>query len=267
MNNRVGFEYRNRKNGKETVYEIFLRYTNEKEKSSAVLGEVLGQLLSTEGMTVLDIGSGNGEFLKLSLDQIKHFKGAEFVLLEPSSDLVKRLWMAIRGFPITSKLKVVHSTFEEFRSESQFDIILASHLPFARDILPVVFGKMLDLLKPKGCLIVVLRGRDDVHEFRTRFKSQLMGRDYQSLTIYDAAEVFDEFAKAGLLRVSMLSADSELCLPIADNIQDAISIIEFFLTKRWVEFPDNVCEAVLDYVNQRKGVLRQTDCFLLIRKT
>ena len=265
MINKVGFEYLNKKG--ESVFETFLKYTSEKEKSSAVLGEILGWLLITEGVAVLDVGTGNGEFLKLSLNRIKHLKAAEFTLLEPSNDLVKRLRTVAKCFPLNSIVKVAHSTFEEFKATSQFDVILASHLPFTRDRLPVVFGKMLDLLKPDGCLIVVLRGWDDVHEFRTRFKSQLMERDYQSLTIYDAIEVFDEFAKDGSLSMTMRNADSELCLPITDNIQDAISIIEFLLNKKWEEFPDNVREAVLDYVNQRRGVLRQIDGFALVRKT
>jgi len=65
-------------------------------------------------------------------------------------------------------------------------------VPLAKDRienLPAIYGKMLGFLKPDGCLIVVLRGKDDIHEFRTMFKSRLIGRDYQSLTIDDAIRI------------------------------------------------------------------------------
>jgi SAM-dependent methyltransferase len=174
--------------------------------------------------------------------------------------------LTIKGFPPSAVVKIVHSTFDDFAASSQFDVILASHLPFARERLSQIFKRMLDLLRPGGCLIVVLRKKDDIHEFRTTFKAQLMGKDYQSLTIDDALEVFDEFAKVRPLRISTFSADSELRLPVVNNMQDVISIIEFFLNKKWEEFPRDIREAVLGYVNQKKGVFYQTDGFALVKK-
>jgi|SRR3989344_8454785 len=267
MMNKVGFEYLD--NQGETFFETFLKYTDEKEKSSAVLGKILKLLLTKEGMSFLDIGAGNGEYLRRSLNHIKSLNRIEFTLLEPSEDLIKRLRLTINEFPSNSTVKVVHSTFEDFIDNAQFDVVLASHIPFAkdqRDKLPAVFAKMLRLLKQNGSLIIVLRKKDDIHEFRTMFKSQLMGQKYQSLTIDDAVEVFDELAKSRLLRISTFSANSELRLPITNNMSDVISIIEFFLNKKWEEFPNNIREAVLDYVKQKKGILHQTDGFALIKK-
>ena len=68
------------------------------------------------------------------------------------------------------------------------------------------------------------------------------------------------------LRVSTFSANAELRLPYPNKIQDVISIVEFFLNKKWEEFPNNIREAVLDYVKQKKGILHQTDGFALIKK-
>ncbi|MEK7129257.1 MAG: class I SAM-dependent methyltransferase [Patescibacteria group bacterium] len=264
MLNKVGFEYLDKQG--ESVFETFLKYTDEKEKSSTVLGKILKRLLNKDRMIFLDVGSGNGECLRLSLNQIKLSKRVEFTLLEPSRDLIKRLRLTAKGFPLGVIVKIVHSTFDDFTASSQFDVILASHLPFARERLPQVFERMLDLLRIGGYLIIILRRKDDIHEFRTTFKSQLMGKDYQSLTIDDALEVFDEFAKIRPLRISTFSADSELHLPITDNMQDVVSIVEFLLNKKWKEFPRSIREAVLDYVNQRKGILHQTDGFALVRK-
>lgn len=267
MINKVGFEYLNRHG--ETVFETFLKYTNEKERSAALLGKILKRLLNKDGVTLLDIGAGNGEYLRLSLNQTKSLKKVKFTLLEPSNDLVKRLRLTIKSFPLNSTVDVVHSTFENFTTDNQFDVILASHIPFAkdkRDKLPPVFKKILGMLSLNGCLILVLRRKDDIHEFRTRFKSQLMRRGYESLTIDDAIEVFEGFAKDRPLNITTFSADSELHLPITDNLPDVISIIEFLLNKKWGAFPNNIRELVLDYIKQRKGILHQTDGFALVKK-
>ncbi len=264
MLNKVGFEYLNKQG--ESVFETFLKYTDEKERSSALLGKILKQLLNRDKMALLDIGSGNGEYLRLSLCQIKPLRRVKFTLLEPSENLIKRLRLTAKGFPPHITVKVVHCTFDEFVPGNQFDVILASHLPFARGMLPQVFVKMLALLKSGGCLIVVLRKKDDIHEFRTAFKSQLMSKDYQSLTIDDALAVFDEISKVRPLKISTFSTDSELRLPIADNIQDVISIIEFFLNKKWEEFSYKIREGVMDYVKRKNGILRQTDGFALVTK-
>lgn len=264
----VGFEYRG--NGGETVFETFLKYSNEKEKSSVVLGSILQQILAKgkweEIVTLLDIGAGNGEYLRLSLRWVKRLDGVEFTLLEPSDNLIKRLRLSAKRFPVWSSVKIVHSTFEGFASDRQFDVILASHLPFARDKLPMVYRKMLELLKLDGHLIVVLRRKDDIHEFRTTFKSKLMGMDYTSLTIDDAVEVFNKLAENIPLRLSMFSSNSELHLPIADKMQDVISIIEFFLNKKWEEFPKSICVEVMNYIAQKGGVLHQIDGFAVVRK-
>ncbi len=121
MINKVGFEYLDKQG--ETVFETFLKYTNEKEKSSALLGKILKRLLNKDGMTFLDVGAGNGEYLRLSINRIKSLKRVKFTLLEPSSDLVKRLRLTIKNFPINSTVEVVHSTFEDFTANDQFDVI------------------------------------------------------------------------------------------------------------------------------------------------
>lgn len=269
MDNRFGFEYRNKRKEGETVFETFLRYTDEKEKSSAVLGKILSQLLIKKNMTFLDVGSGNGEYLRLSFGRVKRLNKVDFTLLEPSADLARQLRLTTKRFPRNAVVKVVRSTFEDFSTNKQFDVVLASHVPLAKDkleTLPAVYKKMLKFLKPDGCLIVVLRGRDDVHEFRTVFKSQLTGGDYKSVTIDDAAGILKKIAKKTPLRISMFSAKAKLYLPYPDNMRDVISIIEFFLNRKWEAFPDDIREAALIYIRRKKGIFRQIDGFVVVKR-
>ncbi len=268
MNNQVGFEYRNNKR-RETAFEIFLRYSDEKEKSAAVLGNILSRVLIRQGMTLLDVGSGNGEYLQMALCGARNTKKVLYTLLEPSPDLAKQLHRTARHFPRNAVVKIVRSTFEGFATNDHFDVVLASHVPLAKDNmekLPEVYARMFDLLTPDGSLVVVLRGSDDVHEFRTKFKSRLMGRKYRSLTIDDAARVLKRIAKTSSLRLSKFNAETTLCLPYPGNMQNVISVAEFFLNKSWEEIPDDIRKDVLSFIRCKKGILRQIDGFLVVRR-
>ena len=227
---KVCFEYRKGGTGNETPFEIFLKYTDEKEKSSAVLGKILSRLLAREDITCLDIGSGNGEYLRLALSKVRDLKKVSITLLEPSVDLARRLHSTAKLFPRGASVRVARSSFEDFTTDERFDIVLASHVPLAKDDLarlPAVYMRMLGLLKPNGSLIVVLRGKDDVHRFRTKFKSRLIGRKYRSLTIDDAERVLRRVTKTASLRLSKFIAKVTLRLPYPGNIRDVILVAEF----------------------------------------
>ena len=248
-------------------FEIFLKYTNEKEKSSVVLGEILRKFIDRKGLTFLDVGSGSGEFLRLSLSQIESLEGIEFTLLEPNRDSIRQLRLNVKNFLPDATVKTINSTFDDFVIDSQFDIILTSHSPFKREKLPQVFTRMLNLLKPNGCLITVLRKKDDIHEFRTTFKAKLLrDKNYQSFSADDAIEIFNELAKIRLLRISTFIVNSELRLPVTHNMKDTISIFEFLLNKRWEEIPQDIRGAILDYVNKKSGIFSLKDCIVLVKK-
>ncbi len=266
---KVGFEYRKGGTGNETPFEIFLKYTDEKDKSSAVLEKILSRLLVKEGMTCLDIGSGNGEYLCLAFSKVRNLKKMIITLLEPSVDLTRRLRRTAKLFPRGTSVRVVCSSFEDFTTDERFDIVLASHVPLAKDDLarlPAIYMMMLGLLKPNGVLIVVLREKDDIHRFRTKFKSLIMGRNYKSVTIGDAEQVLRRIANRLPLRLERLSARAKLRLPYPDNMRDVVTVAEFLLNKHWEEIPADIRDSALAYVRDKHGQLQQIDGFLVVRR-
>lgn len=269
MTHKVGFEYRGNGGSGRTPFEIFLQYTDEKEKSAAVLGAIMSRLIRKGGMTLLDIGSGNGAYLRLAFDKVKGSKKTSIVLLEPGDDLVAKLRNTAKLFPRNTVAKVVHSSFEEFASDERFDLVLASHVPLTKDDstkLPGIYSRMLGLLKPSGHLIVVMREKDDIHWFRTTFKSQIMGKDYTSLTIGDVERVFKQIATHLPLRFKKFSAQASTSLPYPDNMENVITIVEFLLNARWEEIPAKIRNSVLKYIHDRHGRLQQIDGFLVVEK-
>ncbi|MFH2097414.1 MAG: methyltransferase domain-containing protein [bacterium] len=269
MKKRIGFEYRKGIAGEEVPFVIFLNYSDEKEKSSGILGKILSRLLVREKMTLLDIGSGTGEYLRLALSKVRDLKGVSATLLEPSQDLAGKLRSARNLFPRTVSVDIVGDAFENFTTATLFDIILASHVPLAKDNiarLPVIYLRMLKLLKPDGHLVIVLRGKDDIHQFRTRFKTKIMGRDYYSLTIDDAEALLQKIAEQLPLRIEKFSVKAKLHLPYPDVMQDVISVVEFLLNTNWKDIPAEIRDSILDYIRGRNGFLRQIDGFLVVRK-
>lgn len=269
MSRTIGFEYRGDRRGGRTPFEIFLQYTDEKEKSAAVLGRILSRLIRRNGMAFLDIGSGNGTYLRSTLEKVKSPKKTTITLLEPSDDLVEKLRDTAKFFPRNTVAKVVHSSFEDFTTDAQFEIVLASHVPLAKDdpaSLPAIYSRMLGLLKPNGSLIVVLRGKDDIHWFRTTFKSCIMGIDYKSLTIGDAEQVFKKISSQLPLRLKKFSTQANALLPYPDNMEDVIAIVEFLLNIKWEEIPTAIRDSVLGYIRDKHGRLRQIDSFLVVKR-
>lgn len=269
MSHKIGFEYRRDGRNERTPFEIFLQHSDEKEKSATVFGKILSQLIQRHEMTFLDIGSGNGAYLRLTLAKVKSLKKITVTLLEPGDDLVRQLRNAVKFFPRNIVAKIVHSSFEDFTTNERFDLVLASHVPLAKDDpakLPAIYSRMLGLLKPNGTLIVVLRGEDDIHWFRTTFKSRIMGRDYRSLTIGDAEREFEKIAKQLPLRLKKFNTYAHTLLPYPDNMEDVIVIIEFLLNTKWEEISSEIRDSVLSYIRSKRGRLQQVDGFLVVEK-
>ena len=269
MKKKIGFEYRKGSANEEVPFEIFLKYSDEKEKSSEVLGKILSGLLVREKMALLDIGSGTGEYLRLALSKVRNPKMISATLLEPSTDLATRLRSARKLFPSNVSVNIVSDIFEDFTTTVLFDIILASHVPLAKDNvarLPEIYRRMFELLKPDGYLVIVLRGKDDVHQFRTRFKTKIIGRDYYSLTIDDAEAVLRKIAEQLSLRIQKFSVKAKLHLPYPDDMRDVISVVEFLLNANWKDIPAVIRDSILAYIRRRNGLLRQIDSFLVVRK-
>ncbi len=259
----VRFEYQ-KKRGL-TPFEVFLRHSDEKEKSSVVLGRILKRLLRKTDASLLDVGAGNGEYLRLALSQVAIPDQTRLTLLEPSPSLVRQLRRVVRRFSPKLMVTVEHSTLQEFSPHGKFDVILASHLPFPEDQLAPIYSRLLGWLNAGGALIVVLRKRDDVHAFRTRFKSQLMGTRFQSLTIDDARVVLKKLARRASIRFSNFRAQAALLVPFDTQSHHTISIVEFLLNERWRNFPESVRQDVLKYIRRKQGRLHICEGFLVVK--
>lgn len=260
----AGFEYKKKKT--ETPFETFLRYTDEKEKSVIVLATILQKSLSKTA-NVLDIGTGNGEYLDLALTKAgaKASDGVRLTLVEPSTDLVAQLESRFtKHFPL-SHVKVVNSGLQDFKTKDSFDVILMSHLFYhlPRESWAAELSKALSMLKEGGVLIIVLRGKDDAYDFKMAFKPLLFDASFKALTIGDVLEVLP---KQPALRVEKQLASSELHIPIETDLEDTVSIIEFYLNKEWRDMPAEIQQSAMKFIRDKNGTFKQVDGIALVER-
>jgi SAM-dependent methyltransferase len=261
-NSSTGLEYQNK--SAETPFETFLRYTDEKENSSKNLGSILESVLLDDS-AILDIGTGNGEYLKLALSKVEALPDINLTLVEPSGDLAQQLPQLFDDFLLHHKLHISQTTFDSFSTSEQFDVILASHLFYhlPRATWTEQLRKMINLLKPNGSLIVVLREQDDAYDFKMAFKPRLFNKDFKALTLSDViAEMPD-----GQFDIERQVINSELRIPINSEFEDTVSIIEFYLNKPWADIPKNIQEEALRFIRERAGLFRQRDGVAVIKKS
>lgn len=258
----VGFEYKKKKN--ETPFETFLRYTDEKEKSAAKLAEILQKKLCDRS-SILDIGTGNGEYLELALTKVKMPEEVTLNLVEPSEDLFEQLGQRFKQKFPEERLKTANVDLQSFVTDEQFDVILMSHLFYhiPRVAWTAQLAKALSLLRPTGILIIVLREKDDAYDFKMAFKPQLFDKSFKALIIDD---VLDVLPKNLRLQITKHQAESELKIPFREDLDDTISIIEFYLNKPWSEMPGSIREGTLDFIKEKDGIFKQLDGIAVVSR-
>lgn len=244
-----------------TPFEIYLKYSTEKDISIKQLNNILSQ--SSNSVKILDIGCGDGSYLLESIPKDSNF---EITFLEPSIQLFNKLEKNIQGH---ENYNSINKTFEEFNLENKevFDIVLASHLyHFSQSEYPIFLSQLISLLEDSGTLIWIERGIDEITDFKKRFKSKLLPdrypKDWEPRNYKKALEILKE-----------KSADTELVLnrsvlkfPYKENLDEVMAIVEFYLNIDWTSIPIEVQNEILKYIEEKKGILKQEEGVIIYKK-
>jgi SAM-dependent methyltransferase len=104
---------------------------------------------------VLDLGIGDGLFLKAFNSH------NNFTIIEGSPSLVEFGNAEIKKNK--SKIKIIETYFEDYLPQSQFDVIIASHvLEHVHDPV-IVLNKCRSWLKPGGDLVIIVPNNESLH--------------------------------------------------------------------------------------------------------
>lgn len=248
-----------------TAFEVFLQNSNEKRKSSVVLGRLLRQALIRPNMSILDVGAGGGELIVAALRLYRPPRGTHLTLVEPDKRHVQRLEELRSCWPPCLRVEIVSGRIENVLPVRKFDVVLASHLPFPKSALGGLYERLITVVIPGGQMIIVLRETDDVHDFRSRYKTRIMRSVYVSLTIDDAVEVLNSDRRFGTLAIQRFRAAGTLRIPSPGASSVGRIIVEFLLNAAWQEIPPDVRRDIAAYLRRRRGILKLIDGFAVVQ--
>ena len=259
-----GFEYKNKDH--ETPFETFLRYTDEKEKSATKLADIFRKV-PYKTANILDIGTGNGEFLDMALSHLdgEVLDGMHLTLLEPSDDLAYNLERRFLNSIPSTNINVVNSDIQNFKSNRTFDIILMSHLFYhlPRKSWADFLNKAISMLNDEGVLIIILRDKDDAYDFKMAIMPLLFSDSFKAITIDDVIEALPKEQK---LSVKRKYSYSNLQIPLDTSFEDVVSIIEFYLNKQWAEIPAHIQQISLEFIKKKSGIFKQVDGIAIVSR-
>lgn len=240
----------------DSPFDTFLKYTDQKVKSAEKLAEIFSRSLK-ENSQILDVGSDDGTFLYNILLRTDLPNGINLTLVEPRIHSMDQLNPKLTK-KFRRQLKLSSVDFQEFSSEKKFDVILMSHLFYhaSREDTVNLIKKALSMLSNDGVIVVVLREEDDVYQLKMKFKPMMFGETYKAKTLNDVLNILSERFS---LDIKRHQAVAELKIPIDSNHEDATSIIEFYLHKRWGDIPTSIQKSVLEFIRKKDCTFRQVD--------
>ena len=255
-------QYKKEKKDDFTPFEIYLKHSNAMEISSKQLRKILLELKG-DPLKILDVGSNDGSFLIKSLPKGKK---VEIIFLEPSKNPFEKL---VKNTKQNKEWKCINQTFEDFyqNSKEKYDVVLASHLyHFPREKYQELLSQLASLLKDSGTLIWIERGIDDITDLKRRFLRILLPslypQDWIPRNYKRALEILKE--KEG--NTELVLNNSVLRFPSVSKSNDAIVIVEFFFSIEWGSMPKSIQEEILEYLDERNGVLQQEEGIIIYKK-
>ena len=259
INKNSTFEYTN-KDSKMSPFQVFCKYSDEKDKCATGTAVIVNSK-KIKIDSILDVGSGDGSLL-LSIIQQLDFKPKTIDILEPSKDLLQ---VAISSFRDFEGIKFIENKFEDWESQSTYDIVLASHLyHITKENMESQYIKLISKVKVGGSLIFIMRTDDDIYRFKSIFKKKILGDMYAAQTIQDAHAVFLSFVPEKDIKLSNLY--STLSIPLEKSTEDREQILSFLLNSKFEELGADIKLEVLDYVKNVDGVFNIVEGIMVIDK-
>jgi SAM-dependent methyltransferase len=263
-----GFEYRTKESSRKTLFETFLAHTDEKEQSAVVLSGILESQVVNGALRILDVGAGTGEYLELALTKLPQPLSVDLRLVEPSTSLTERLQQTFGAAVKADHAKISSTDFDSFSTDDRFDVVIASHVMyhFPLESWPRQLQKMLSFLKPTGALVIVIREKDDVYEFKNAFRPRLDEDTYAATYTGDVQAAFQSLEPSLPVRIERLSSTSHLVLPADADDPDLHAIIEFYLHVPWKDIPLSMRREITVFLQKRNWSLKQVDGYIVARR-
>lgn len=248
----------------DSIFEMFLKLSTEKQTDIELLTKALEEHLG-ERTCFLDVGTGEGSLLAETINKLDVNVALNLHLIEPQNNYSKLLIEKFEAMTRVNSVRVYPAKFEAFHSDIKFDVILSSHVLYhmSSDERHEHITKLLEYLNKDGLLIVILRKKDEVYEFKQRFRTLIEGKDHTSTTI----ELAEQYFKDKSYSITHYDAEAYTPFPFNSDPEGATQLIEFYLNTLREDIPKKVLNASMQFIHDRGDKLKVADRLLVIKPT
>jgi hypothetical protein len=264
----------------ESSFDVFLRYSNQKEILASRIVEIINQHFAKQTIHIFDIGVGEGTFhakLVKFLMQNGNSRQVQFDLLDPNAihsiELKGQKIGFEQIFPAQYLARIHHSTWEEYddsQEQGKTDVVICSHTIYhlKPEEFKTDFKKMIGLLSPAGLLFIIARFPDEPYEFIKRFYEKATNKPFNEITIEDALPIIDEIVKEdNSIHYQLLHCDAKVQLPFRTDPEDAHTIVGFYLRRKWMKIPKNVRKDIVKFALGNNIIFNQNDGIVILQKS
>lgn len=264
----------------ESLFDIFLRYSNQKRILAKWLSRRFSEMAGRRTLEVLDIGTSKGTLMMMLAGRLIALRipnPINFHFIEPDETSVVSLKERAEALEDITRnhhrTRILQTTWEDFRPDqdevSRFDVVICSHTiyHFPRHEFPSIFKKMTAVLKPRGQLFVIAREKDDIYQFIQRHYTAATGKPFNEITIHDAIPVLEGITKDDPSLVMQYdTVRASATFPFASNVKHAQALAGFFLQRPWHRIPTVVQTGIMGEFDATDVRLPQIDGVITITK-
>ncbi|MBI4058532.1 class I SAM-dependent methyltransferase [Candidatus Gottesmanbacteria bacterium] len=255
-------------------FEIFRLFSGLHVETADKIARQISRVTSNgRPVRITDIGAGDGEFqahLVAALTEQGYQNPVEFIWIEPEEGFVRKLETVAKKLPFPFTARIFKGTWDDYSANEPQDFVIAAHLHyyFAPQQYTVLFGNMLETVRPGGRLFVVGREKrgDDDHKFIETFYERATGQPAREVFIDLLMNVFQVLRQAYTLRIEKRYARATITFPIPTAESSAIRLVEFYLRRPWESLDSELQNDIRDYLQDRYYKLREVDGIMIVTK-
>jgi hypothetical protein len=110
---------------------------------------------------------------------------------------------------------------------------------------------------------VLTRVNVDIADYKNAFKPLLFDKEFKALVLDDVLTALPDPDK---LHIDRHIVDATLRIPINENMEDTIAIIEFLLNKPWIDIPQDIQLSALQFIRDKEACFSLRDGVAVITK-
>lgn len=258
-----------------TPYQTFLTYSDSKQQVSNKLSEVISEYAEKREnavISILDIGCGTGEIIVQSIQELlRSGLNVSLTGLDLSSDMIEKYSQTFGDFPKDNlNLGLINSHWLDTQLNSNYNIIVASHIHLDRNYPSPALTKMLNHLEPSGVALFVNNTDDILNLFKNTFRPKIFGLEeakaYPPLLSQDVRKFILDLNRNDI-------SIGEIEVPVNINFPDTNSeefkkLLSFLIGKntQWKTLSKQVQSEIIEFISQSGHVFRGKESILLVKK-